>query len=95
MTLTLREQSADCPPPPPQVVVDNAVQVAATGQLQTGVQFKIDDPTDIEPSVCILAPFAMSQVAFWVQCVIPLNSTNCQQPYCVVHVILHPFRRYL
>ena len=35
-----------------QVVVNNAVQVAATGQLQTGVQFKIDDPTDIEPSVC-------------------------------------------
>ena len=35
----------------PQVVVNNAVQVAATGQLQTGVQFKIDDPTDIEPSV--------------------------------------------
>ena len=31
--------------------MNNAVQVAATGQLQTGVQFKIDDPTDIEPSV--------------------------------------------
>jgi len=38
--------------------VNNAVQVAATGQLQTGVQFKIDDPTDIEPSVCILVLLA-------------------------------------
>ena len=37
-----------------QVIVNNAVQVAATGQLQTGVQFKITDPSDIEPSVRML-----------------------------------------
>ena len=44
-----------------QVVVNNAVQVAATGQLQTGVQFKIDDPSDIEPSV--RSPIVAEQIA--------------------------------